>query len=130
MSFERDQSTEPRGKKRELPDASGEQAPSSPSLPAQGDELKNVPPPGGFAHMWDWQKDLESPVYVDHDQGIAWVRISECPAEERETLAQWIEVRMMATPVISGIEPQDAVYVWDYAAFLEEFRRGELTASY
>ena len=77
-------------------------------------------PEGGFAHEWPWEEALGVNVHIDAVQGIAWVRISECRQNEQERLRQWLDERMMARPLIDRLEPQDAVYVWDYATFVSE----------
>ena len=50
---------------------------------------------------------------LKHDQdGLEYMRISELPEDEREPFTE--ALRGQTCPVIPGIEPQDAFYVWDY----------------
>lgn len=124
MELERNQRRDFAREKQGAAQTPNDDTPSPQVNPSGMNGLRSAASPSGFAHTWDWQKDFETPVYVDNDQGIAWIRISECPATEREALAHWVDYGMMARPVIAGMEPQDAVYVWDYASFLEAFRSG------
>lgn len=49
---------------------------------------------------------------------ILYIRVSECPENERAALTRWMVGQ--TAPLIPGLDPQDAVYLWDY----EQFKRG------
>ena len=65
----------------------------------------------------------EVPVYVDEEFNVSWVRLSQCPREQQEPLHNWLVEKDRQLPSVEGINPQDAVYLWDYNAFLSDFAR-------
>lgn len=46
------------------------------------------------------------------DGNVNYFRISEIPEEQRAEFSKWLEGQ--TRPLIEGLEPQDAVWPWDY----------------
>lgn len=56
------------------------------------------------------------------EHGFSYVRISELPEHERARFSAWMAGQ--TRPIIPGLEPQDAVYVWDYNNWRNEVYNG------
>jgi len=59
---------------------------------------------------------MKQHIYEGKDFKVVYIRISELPEEEREPFSKWMAGQ--TRPVIPELEPQDAVYPWDYENWL------------
>lgn len=57
------------------------------------------------------KKEIREPRVYPHEN-ITYIRMSELTKADGEQLAVWIYDQ--GRPIIPGLEPQDAVYSWDY----------------
>lgn len=58
---------------------------------------------------------LGLPVYFATEDRTPYIRVSDVSVYEREHLLDWL--RGQTRPTISGLDPQDAVFTWDYRRF-------------
>ena len=68
-------------------------------------------------------KDVQLQIHSSED--FAYVRISELPENEQEPFRKWLIGQTL--PFIPNLEPQDAVFAWDYERW-KRANRGELVA--
>jgi hypothetical protein len=64
----------------------------------------------------------EIPRHQYPGQKFLYIRISEIPEELRPEFLAWM--RGQTVPLVEGLEPQDAVYEWDFDRFLVKKKTG------
>lgn len=63
---------------------------------------------------------IDLPIY--HSGDIPYIRISDLPIDQQAPLQVWMYHQ--TRPLIEGLDPQDAVYAWDYERWLVKQQTG------